>query len=71
MSPTVPAAPYDFPLNGGLSPTTCALMVIDMQIDFCAPGGFMDRAGVDIAPLRAPIEPISRVLAAMRNGDIR
>ncbi len=64
---TVPAAPYDFPLNGGLSPATCALMVIDMQIDFCAPGGFMDRMGVDLAPLRAPIEPISRVLAAMRD----
>ena len=68
MPLTVPAAPYGFPLNGELSPATSALMVIDMQIDFCAPGGFMDRAGVDLAPLRAPIEPISRVLSAMRDG---
>ncbi len=60
--------PYGFPLDGGLTPANGALMVIDMQVDFCAPGGFMDRAGVDLAPLRAPIEPIGRVLAAMRDG---
>ncbi|MFP6730907.1 MAG: isochorismatase family cysteine hydrolase [Alphaproteobacteria bacterium] len=64
----IESAPYDFPLNGGFEPQNCALMVIDMQIDFCAPDGYMDRMGVDLAPLRSPIDPISRVLAAMRDG---
>lgn len=64
----IASTPYGFPLEGGLTPANCALMVIDMQIDFCAPGGFMARMGLDLAPLRAPIGPIGRVLAAMREG---
>ncbi len=64
----VPADPYAFPLNGRLEPATTALVVIDMQIDFCAPGGFIDRMGLDLAELRAPIGPIRRVLAAMRGA---
>lgn len=63
---TVDATPYRFPLAGSLEAHDTALMIIDMQVDFCAPGGFLDRMGVDLAPLRAPIAPISRVLAAMR-----
>lgn len=64
----IPSSPYDFPLDGALEPANCALMVIDMQVDFCAPGGYMDRMGVDLAPLRAPIGPIAQVLDAMREG---
>ncbi len=43
-----------------------ALIVIDMQRDFCAPGGYADQAGLDISLLRAPIEPIQRLLACAR-----
>jgi nicotinamidase-related amidase len=43
-----------------------ALLVIDMQRDFCAPGGYADQAGLDIERLRAPIEPISHLLVAAR-----
>ncbi len=43
-----------------------ALLVIDMQRDFCAPGGYADQAGLDIDRLRAPIEPISQLLIAAR-----
>ncbi|WP_043239131.1 cysteine hydrolase family protein [Stutzerimonas azotifigens] len=43
-----------------------ALLVIDMQRDFCAPGGYADRAGMDVQRLRAPIPAIRRLLAGAR-----
>ncbi|OBS09253.1 cysteine hydrolase family protein [Acidihalobacter prosperus] len=47
-----------------------ALMVIDMQRDFCEAGGYADRAGLDIARLRAPIANITRLLAAAREYGV-
>uniref|UniRef100_UPI0028AF242C isochorismatase family protein n=1 Tax=Stutzerimonas balearica TaxID=74829 RepID=UPI0028AF242C len=43
-----------------------ALLVIDMQRDFCAPGGYADQAGLNIDRLRAPIPVIARLLAHAR-----
>ncbi|MGY4532144.1 nicotinamidase-related amidase [Pseudomonas sp. TE3786] len=43
-----------------------ALIVIDMQRDFCAPGGYADQAGLEISLLRAPIPAIQRLLAHAR-----
>jgi nicotinamidase-related amidase len=43
-----------------------ALIVIDMQRDFCAPGGYADQAGLEIDRLRAPIPAISRLLDSAR-----
>ena len=65
---SVPSYPYPFPLHGGLAPVSTAMIVIDMQADFCAPGGYMDCLGFDLDVLRAPIGPIRRVLAAARAG---
>ena len=47
-----------------------ALLVIDMQRDFCAPGGYADQAGLDIKRLRAPIEPIRQLLGAARRRGL-
>lgn len=62
----VQADPYDWPCDGRFSRADTALIVIDMQADFCGHGGYVDRMGYDLALTRAPIEPIRRVLAAMR-----
>ena len=66
----VNAHPYPWPVGGRLKPARAAVLVIDMQADFCAPGGYMDRMGFDTTPLRAPIEPIQSVLAVAREAGL-
>jgi nicotinamidase-related amidase len=67
MTP-VAADPYPWPFDGDLRPACTALVVIDMQTDFCGVGGYVDKMGYDLALTRAPIGPISRLLAAFRAG---
>lgn len=53
--------PYDFPITGRLDPRTTALIVIDMQRDFCDPGGYMHARGDDVSAARAIIPTIVNV----------
>jgi nicotinamidase-related amidase len=62
----VPADPYPWPFDGDLHRGNTALVVIDMQADFCGEGGYIALLGYDISITRACIEPIRHVLAAMR-----
>ena len=64
----VPADPYPWPYNGDLRPENTALIVIDMQTDFCGKGGYIDLLGYDLSNSRACIEPISRLLTTFRKG---
>jgi nicotinamidase-related amidase len=60
------ADPYPWPFDGKLTPANTALIVIDMQTDFCGVGGYVDTMGYDLSLTRAPIEPLQRLLACMR-----
>jgi biuret amidohydrolase len=66
MTSFVAAAPYAWPFDGRLSAANTALIIIDMQTDFCGHGGYVDRMGYDLSLTRAPIEPIRCVMAACR-----
>jgi biuret amidohydrolase len=63
---TIDADPYPWPYDGNLRPDNTAMVVIDMQTDFCGIGGYVDKMGYDLALTRAPIEPIRRLTAVMR-----
>ena len=67
MGRTVNADPYPYPYNGDLRPDNTALIVIDMQTDFCGVGGYVDKMGYDLSLTRAPIEPLKKLLAVMRS----
>lgn len=66
MNRLIEADPYPYPFDGDLRPDNTALIIIDMQTDFCGHGGYVDRMGYDLSLTRAPIGPIQRVLAAAR-----
>ncbi|KAB8312344.1 cysteine hydrolase family protein [Erwinia endophytica] len=47
-----------------------ALLVIDMQNDFCHPEGWLGHIGVDVTPARAPIAPLQSLLPGLREAEV-
>ena len=62
----LPAMPK--PISIDLART--AMIVVDMQNDFCHPNGWLAGIGVDIAPARSPIQPLTALLPALRTARV-
>jgi len=60
------ASPHAWPVTGPVAFDAFALVVVDMQVDFVEPGGWLERIGVRVASMQAVVEPIARLLEAAR-----
>jgi ureidoacrylate peracid hydrolase len=66
MEPEMLTLPEDL-----LDPRHTALVIIDMQKDFCTPGFGADQAGRDLGPTRSIIPSLQRLLeSARQNGAL-
>lgn len=63
---TIPCEPQNVVLDLGRT----AIVVIDMQNDFCAKGGWVDHLGADYTPDRTPIAPLQRLLPVLRRAAV-
>jgi len=66
----IAARPYAFPYEGRLVPARTALLVIDLQIDFLSPDGYLARKGYDPTPLRAILPAVTRIMEACRRAGM-
>jgi nicotinamidase-related amidase len=63
---SISSDPYRWPFNGAFSAADTALIIIDMQTDFCGIGGYVHKMGYDLSLTRAPIGPIRELLSRAR-----
>lgn len=47
-----------------------AVIVVDMQNDFCSEGGWVDYIGGDFAILQQPVRPLNRLLPKLRSSGV-
>ena len=73
VRPPNPSRPLSFradPQSLTVDLNRTAILVIDMQNDFCSKGGWSDLRGIDISPVRAPIDPLNALLPALRRARV-
>lgn len=58
-------------IDGLSSPETTALVIVDVQNDFCAPGGFFDRVGHPLESVHRAVDRIEALLPAAREAGVR
>jgi len=63
---SVDAHPYTWPHTRDLDPRTTALIIVDMQRDFCEPGGYIGSMGYDVGPAQSLVPRIARLRDAVR-----
>ncbi|KAK9803358.1 hypothetical protein WJX73_008317 [Symbiochloris irregularis] len=71
MAEIVSAKPYKWPCCGELRADNTALIIIDMQVDFCCEGGYVHTMGYDVSGTCKPIEPIKKMLKLCRSVGIK
>ncbi|MBI4590410.1 MAG: cysteine hydrolase [Candidatus Rokubacteria bacterium] len=57
-------------LEQKVAPVHTALVVVDVQNDFVAEGGFFDRTGADVASIQAAIPPLLRLIEHARRAGV-
>jgi ureidoacrylate peracid hydrolase len=68
-----PATPIDIaamPQSLRLDLAQTAMVVIDMQNDFCTGGGWLHHIGVDVAATRQALGPLQKLLPALRRAGV-
>jgi nicotinamidase-related amidase len=71
--PPLPPRPIDLPTDTKtlrLDLAKAAMIIIDMQNDFCHADGWLAHIGVDISPARSPIEPLKTLLPTLRRANV-
>jgi nicotinamidase-related amidase len=53
-----------------IDPARTALLVIDIQRDFCAAGGFCDLAGADLSTMEPAIDAVAAIIPAARMAGL-
>jgi nicotinamidase-related amidase len=70
-----PIAPRPITVDAGNRSVTfdlarTAIIVVDMQNDFCHPDGWLAHIGADVTPARRPIAPLSHLLPLLRHAAV-
>jgi nicotinamidase-related amidase len=68
--PAMPVALKAEPKDCTIDLARTAMIVVDMQNDFCHRDGWLASIGVDVGPARAPIAPLVRLLPALRSAGM-
>ncbi len=66
----VDAMPAPWPTVAALEPAKIALVVVDMQVDFVRPDGWLAEIGVPTAPMLAVVPAVASLLHAARNAGL-
>lgn len=54
-----------------VEPSHSALLIIDMQNDFCSRGGFLDQIGIDVTGVQEIVPKVSRLIDAAHQKQVR
>ena len=68
--PPVPRLIAALPRPVRIDLAATAMIVIDMQNDFCHPAGWLAGIGVDVTPAHTPVGPLCRLLPALRARSV-
>ncbi len=58
------------PLDEKIGPSSCALVVVDVQNDFCHPDGLHQTMGEDLSRMPAMVAQLEKLVAAARKANI-